>query len=63
MDFDLLEYFENIGWVIGGVLLYPLVQQLIRLYKGMQEDYNRLDELEKEHEYLINELKKFKEED
>lgn len=63
MGFNLIEYLENVGWVIGGVLLYPLAQQLIRLYKGMQEDYNRLDELEKEHEYLINELRKFKEED
>ena len=61
MNVDMFEYLENVGWVIAGVLLYPLVQQLIKLYKDMRADYDRLDELEEEHQRLLEELKKFKE--
>lgn len=60
MNFNLLEYLENVGWVIGGVLLYPLIQQLIKLYKDIQADYDRLDELEDENECLKMELEKIR---
>lgn len=60
MNFDLFEYFENCGWALCGMLLYPLIQRLIELYKSVKADYDELDRLEEENEYLKGELRKLK---
>lgn len=61
MDFNLVEYLENVGWAICGMFLYPLIQELIRLYKGVKADYDHMDKLEDENEYLKEELEKLRE--
>lgn len=60
MNFNLFEYFENCGWALCGMLLCPLIQRLIELYKGVKADYDELDRLEDENEYLKGELRKLK---
>lgn len=61
MDFNLMEYLENCGWAICGMLLYPLIQRLIELYKNVKSDYDELDRLEDENKYLKEELEKLRE--
>lgn len=60
MDFELVEYLENMGWAIVGMFLYPLIQELIGIYKGMKADYDELDRLEDENEKLKTELEKLR---